>query len=92
MAKMAGMSELSEMSKDYIRATRHATICSVSEMSKMAKMARMSELSEMSKDYIRATRHATICPVSEMSEKAEKAEMSNVTTRHVMCSLGEVAV
>jgi hypothetical protein len=39
---MAGMSKLSEMSKDYIRATRHATICSVSEKSEMAEMPNMT--------------------------------------------------
>jgi hypothetical protein len=55
----------------------------------MAEMAGMSELSKMSEDYVRATRHATICPVSK---KSEMAEMPNMTTRHVMQGLGEVAV
>jgi hypothetical protein len=41
MAEMAGMSKLSEMSVDYLRAARHATIHPVSEMSKKAKMSNM---------------------------------------------------
>jgi hypothetical protein len=55
-------------------------------------MAGMSKLSEMSKDYVRATRHATICPVSEMFEMSEMFKMPDMTTRHVMRGLGEVAV
>jgi hypothetical protein len=43
----------------------------------------------MSEDYVRAARHATIRPVSEMSEMAE---MPDMTARHVMRGLGEVAV
>jgi hypothetical protein len=35
---MAGMSELSEMSEDYIRAARHAAIRLVSEMTKIPDM------------------------------------------------------
>jgi hypothetical protein len=42
MAEMAGMSKLSEMSKDYIRAARHATIRPVSEKSEMTKMPDMT--------------------------------------------------
>jgi hypothetical protein len=38
MAEMAGMSELSKMSEDYVMAARHATIHPVSEMSKMPDM------------------------------------------------------
>jgi hypothetical protein len=64
-------------------------VTDIAEVTEMAKMARMSELSEMSKDYVRATRHATIHPVSEMSEMAE---MPDMTARHVMRGLGEVAV
>jgi hypothetical protein len=59
------------------------------KVTEMAEMAGMSELSEMSEDYVRATRHAIIHPVSEMSEMAE---MPNMTGRHVMRGLGEVAV
>jgi hypothetical protein len=44
MAEMAGMSELSEMSKEYIWATRHATVHSMPEMSKKAKMFKMSNM------------------------------------------------
>jgi hypothetical protein len=39
---MARMSELSEMSKYYVRATRHATIHPVFEKSKMTKMPDMT--------------------------------------------------
>jgi hypothetical protein len=40
----------------------------------------MAEMAGMSEDYVGATRYATIRPVFNMS------------TRHVMCSLGEPAV
>jgi hypothetical protein len=39
---MAGIFKLSEMSEDYIRATRHATIRPVSKKSEMAKMSNMT--------------------------------------------------
>jgi hypothetical protein len=52
----------------------------------MAKMAGMSE------DYVRAARHATVCSVSKKSEKSVMAEMFNMTTRHIMHSLGKPAV
>jgi hypothetical protein len=42
MAEMAGMSKLSEMSKDYVRAARHATVHPVSKMSEMTKMPDMT--------------------------------------------------
>jgi hypothetical protein len=42
MVEMAGMSKLSKMSEDYIRAVRHATIHPVSKKSKMAKMPDMT--------------------------------------------------
>ena len=38
------MAEMAGMSKDYIRATRDATICPASEMSKMSEMAKMSNM------------------------------------------------
>jgi hypothetical protein len=38
MAEMAGMSELSEMSEEYIWATRHATMCPVSKNAEMSDM------------------------------------------------------
>jgi hypothetical protein len=44
MAEMTGMSELSEMSKDYVRATRHATICPVSKMSEKSEMTKMPDM------------------------------------------------
>jgi hypothetical protein len=46
----------------------------------------MAGMSELSEGYVRAARHATICPVSEM------AEVPDMTARHVMQGLGEVAV
>jgi hypothetical protein len=49
-------------------------------------------MAEMAENYVRATRHATICPVSKMSEMSKMAEMPDMTTRHVMRGLGEVAV
>jgi hypothetical protein len=42
MAEMAGMSKLSKMSEDYVRAARHATIHPVSERFKMTKMSDMT--------------------------------------------------
>jgi hypothetical protein len=61
-------------------------VTNIAEVTKMAEMAGMSELSEMSKDYVRAARHATIYPVSKMPD------MPDMTARHVMWGLGEVAV
>jgi hypothetical protein len=55
----------------------------------------MAEMAKMSEDYVRAARHATIRPVSEMSkmsEMSEMAKMPDMTARHVMRGLGEVAV
>jgi hypothetical protein len=49
----------------------------------------MAEMAKMSEDYVRAARHATVHPVSEMSEMTN---MPDMTIRHVMQGLGEVAV
>jgi hypothetical protein len=74
------------------RRVKGIEVIDIAEVTEMAEMAGMSELSEMSEDYIRAARHATVRPVSKMSEMSEMAEMPNMTTRHVMRGLGEVAV
>jgi hypothetical protein len=71
------------------RRVKEIEVTNIAKVTKMAEMARMSELSKMSKDYVRAARHATIHPVSE---KSEMTEMPDMTTRHVMWGLGEVAV
>jgi hypothetical protein len=71
------------------RRVKGIEVTNIAKVTEMAKMAGMSELSEMSEDYVRATRHATIHPVSKMSKMAE---MPNMTSRHVMRGLGEVAV
>jgi hypothetical protein len=52
----------------------------------------MAEMARMSKEYIRAARHIIIHPVSKMSEKSKMTDMPNMTARHVMRGLGEVAV
>jgi hypothetical protein len=69
----------------WVEGVKVANGAEVTEMAEKAGMSKMAEKAEVSKGIWMTARHV-ICPGAEM------AEVSVMTARHVMHSLGEVAV